>query len=252
MSRLALTFAALLLAAPPLHAADIPAHIAAAVAAPERSAKDRERDARDKPAELLAFAGVEPGMKVADVFGGSGYWTEIFSRAVGPQGSVTLVNNSTSWNFGQEDLKTRFADGRLPNAKSRVVEARALDMGKGQYDLVEIYMSYHDIYWVDEVRFGWPAIDADLFLKQLHDALRPGGRLLVVDHSAAAGTGKVSAQTIHRIEEAFAKQDITSHGFELEKTWDGFRNPADDLSKNVFDPAVRGKTDRFTHLYRKR
>jgi len=74
---------------------------------------------------------------------------------------------------------------------------------------------------------------------------------LIVDHAAVAGTKNASAQTLHRIDEAFAKQDIESHGFKLEKTWDGYRNPSDDLSKNVFLPAVRGKTDRFTHLYRK-
>ncbi|MGH8198521.1 MAG: class I SAM-dependent methyltransferase [Steroidobacteraceae bacterium] len=251
MRQIALTLACLLLAAPPLQAAEVPAHIAAAVAAPERSDKDRERDARDKPAELMAFTGVEPGMKVADVFGGGGYWTELFARAVGTAGSVTLVNNSPYWNLGKDDLKTRFTDSRLKNARPRVVETRALDLGSGQYDLIVIFMSYHDLYWVEE-EGGWPAIDADGFLKQLHTALKPGGRLLIVDHSAMPGSGKAPAQELHRIDEAFAKQDITSHGFELEKTWDGYRNPGDDLSKNVFDPAVRGKTDRFTQLYRRR
>jgi len=251
MHMVALTFACLLLAAPPLQAAEIPAHIAAAVAAPERSDKDRERDAREKPAELMALTGVEPGMKVADVFGGGGYWTELFARAVGPSGSITLVNNSPYWSFSKDDLKTRFADGRLKNAKPRVVETRALDLGSGQYDLIVIFMSYHDLYWVEE-EGGWPAIDADGFLKQLHAALKPGGRLLIVDHSSKPGSGKAPAQDVHRIDETFAKQDITSHGFALEKTWDGYRNPGDDLSKNVFDPAVRGKTDRFTHLYRRR
>jgi len=107
------------------------------------------------------------------------------------------------------------------------------------------------LYWVEE-EGGWPAIDADGFLKQLHTALKPGGRPLIVDHAAKAGSGKAPAQSLHRIDEAFAKQDITNHGFELEKTWDGYRNSADDLTKMVFDPAIRGKTDRFTHLYRRK
>ncbi len=250
MRGLAFLLASCLLAAPPARAAEIPANIAAAVAAPERPAADRERDARDRPAELLTFAGVKPGMKVVDFFGGGGYWTELFSRAVGPTGSVTLVNNPGYWMFGKDGLKTRFTDDRLKNATSRVVETRALDLGKGQYDLIEIYMSYHDLYWVDESK-GWPAIDADLVLKQLHDALKPGGHLLIVDHAAADGTGKTSAQTLHRIEESFTKQDITSHGFLFEKAWPGLRNTTDDHAKSVFDPAVRGKTDRFTHLYRR-
>jgi predicted methyltransferase len=250
MRYFALTLACLLFAAP-LEAADIPDYIAAAVAAPERSAADRERDAREKPAELLAFTSIVPGMKVADVFGGGGYWSELFGRAVGPSGSVTLVNNSPYWNFSKDDLKTRFADGRLKNVTPRVVETRALDLGSGQYNLIVIFMSYHDLYWVEE-EGGWPAIDADGFLKQLHTGLMPGGRLLIVDHSAKADSGRAPAQSLHRIDEAFAMQDITSHGFELEKTWDGYRNPADDLTKMVFDPAIHGKTDRFTHLYRRR
>jgi len=232
----------------PLQAAEIPDNIAKAVAAPERSAKDRERDARDKPAELLAFAGVKPGMKAADVFGGGGYWSELLSHAVGPTGSVTLVNNEGYYNFAKKDIAERFAGDRLKDVKQVVGKTSDVGMGKGQYDLILIFMSYHDLYWVDE-KEGWPKIDADNFLKQLHAALKPGGKLLIVDHAAAAGTGSSAAQTLHRIDEEFAKKDFTSHGFKLEKTWDGLRNAADDHTKQVFDPAVRGKTDRFTQLY---
>jgi predicted methyltransferase len=250
MLRIACLTAALLLAAP-LQAQQVPEHVAAAVAAPERSAKDRERDARDKPAELLAFAGVKPGMKVADVFGGGGYWSEILVRAVGPEGSVTLVNNPGYFNFAKDELKTRFGEGRLKDVGRRVFEMSNMDLGREQFDLIMIYLSYHDIYWVDEETYGWPKIDADRFLTSLHDALKPGGKLLIVDHAAAAGTGKAAAQDLHRIDEAFTKKDIAAHGFLVEKSWHGLRNSADDHTKNVFDDAIRGKTDRFTHLYRR-
>ncbi len=250
MHRFACLIAAFVLAAP-LQAQPVPDFIAAAVASPERSAKDRERDARDKPAELLAFAGLKPGMKVADVLGGGGYWSEILARAVGPSGSVTLVNNPGYFNFGKDDLKTRFGDGRLKEVKRRVFELSNMDLGRGQFDLITIYLSYHDIYWVDEEGYGWPKIDADRFLTQLHDALKPGGKLLIVDHAAVAGTGKSAAQDLHRIDEAFTKKDIAGHGFLLEKSWPNLRNSADDHTKGVFDEAIRGKTDRFTHLYRR-
>ena len=249
MHRFAFLLAGILLAAP-LQAQTVPDYIAAAVAAPERSAKDRERDARDKPAELLTFAGLKPGMKVADVFGGGGYWSEIIVRAVGPSGSVTLVNNAPYFNYGQEDLKARFADGRLKEVKRRVVETADMDLGREQFDLITIYLSYHDIYWVEE-DMGWPKINADRFLTQLHDALKPGGKLLIVDHAAVAGTGSSAASTLHRIDEAFTKKDFAGHGFLLEKSWHGLRNSADDHTTDVFDKAIRGKTDRFTHLYRK-
>lgn len=241
--------AGLLLAAP-LQAADIPGNIAKAVAAPERSAKDRERDARDKPAELLAFAGVKPGMKVADVFGGGGYWSELLARAVGPTGSATLVNNEGYAAFAKEDIKVRFADGRLKEVKQLAGKTSDLGMGKDQYDLILIFMSYHDIYWVDE-KEGWPKIDSDNFIKQLHAALKPGGKLLIVDHAAKEGTGSSAAQDLHRIDEAFTKKDFTSHGFLFEKAFTGYRNTTDDHTKLVFDEAIRGKTDRFAHLYRR-
>ncbi len=249
MNRFAFLLAGFLIAAP-LQPAEVPDNIAKAVAAPERSAKDRERDTREKPAELLAFAGVKPGMKVADVFGGGGYWTELLARAVGPTGSATLVNNEGYANFAKEDIQVRFADGRLKEVKQVVGKTAALGMGSGEYDLIMIFMGYHDLYWVDE-KEGWPKIDADNFLKQLHAALKPGGKLLIVDHAAKEGTGSAAAQDLHRIDEDFTKKDFTSHGFLFEKAFTGYRNSTDDHSKMVFDAAIRGKTDRFAHLYRR-
>jgi predicted methyltransferase len=249
MRHFAFLIAALLLAGP-AQAQKIPDHVAAAVAAPERSAKDRERDAREKPAELLTFAGVAPGMKVADVFGGGGYWTELLARSVGPSGSATLINNPGYYFFSKDGIKERFADGRMKEIRQRVVETGNLDMGSGQYDLIVIFMGYHDLYWVDESN-GWPKIDAGGVLDQLNRALKPGGKLLIVDHAAKEGTGSAAAQDLHRIDEDFARKDITSHGFLVEKAWHGYRNSQDDHSKQVFDESIRGKTDRFTHLYRK-
>jgi predicted methyltransferase len=234
----------------PLQAQTIPDYLAAAVAAPERSAKDRERDAQDKPAELLAFAGVKPGMKVADFFAGGGYWSELISRAVGPTGSVTLVNNPGYFYFSRDGLKERFAGGRLKDVRQRVVETGNLDLGSAQYDLIFIFMGYHDLYWIDESN-GWPKIDAGGVLDQLNRALKPGGKLLIVDHAAKEGTGSAAAGELHRIDEDFAKKDITAHGFLFEKAWPGYRNSTDDHGKEVFEASIRGKTDRFTHLYRK-
>lgn len=112
MQRLIIFATLALLASPPGFAADMPAYISAAIAAPERSDKDRERDARDRPAEVMAFAGIRPGMQIADVMGGAGYWSELLFRVVGPGGKVTLVNNAPYLEFAREALKSRFADGR--------------------------------------------------------------------------------------------------------------------------------------------
>jgi predicted methyltransferase len=233
----------------PVLAAD--PQIEAAVANTSRSDKDRARDAREKPAELMAFAGVKPGMVIADIFGGGGYYSELFAYAVGPAGKVLLINNPPYRSFAGEDFKARFANGRLPGVEQRLVEMGYMRLPENSIDLAVIVLSYHDLYYIDEPG-GWPAIDVDRFFNQLLKALKRGGRFLIVDHAAAAGTGSTPAQDLHRIDEKFAIKDITSRGFVLEKTWDGLRNSGDDLQKLVFDPTVRGKTDRFVHLYRKR
>jgi len=221
-----------------------------AVAKADRTAKDRERDARDKPAEVLAFAGLQPGMTVADIFGAGGYYSELVAHVVGPSGKVLLVNNGPYVAFAGDDLKSRFEKGRLPNVERSVVESCNLLLGENTLDAAMIVMSYHDLYYADPKQ-GWPPIDAGNFLDQVHRAVKPGGAFLIVDHAAKADTDKSAAQDLHRIEEAFAKRDIASHGFVLEGTYDGLRNPADDKGVPVFEPKVRGKTDRFVHLYRK-
>lgn len=253
-----LLLATLPLAAPAVLAAEATAHAAAgadsiyarAVSDPARPAKDRERDARDKPAEVLALAGFEPGMKIADIFAGGGYYSELLGDVVGPGGSVLMLNNTAYQQFAREELKERLKDGRLGNVTPMLVESCNLRLGKDDLDGAMIVMSYHDLYYVDEAG-GWAPINAGEFLDQVHAALKPGGVFLIVDHAATRGSGKSAAQDLHRIDEAFAKLDIESHGFKLEKTWDGLRNAADPHDVGVFDPKVRGNTDRFVHVYRR-
>lgn len=220
------------------------------LANPARSAADRERDARDKPADVLALAKFKRGDTVADLLAGGGYYSEILSGIVGPNGKVLLVNNTGYEAFGKKALAERLANDRLPNVVHVVGPSTALGMGENVLDGAVIVMSYHDLYWVDE-KEGWPKIDAGQFLDQIVRALKPGGVLLVVDHSAKSGTGSNDAQTLHRIDEQFAIADFRKHGLQWEAAMPMLRNPADDRSKNVFDPAIRGKTDRFVHLYRK-
>lgn len=247
----------MLLAGGAARAADAPAAPAAvpasvyarAVDDPARSAKDRARDAREHPAEVLALAGIRPGQTVADVFGGGGYYSELVAGVVGPQGKVLLVNNPSYVEFTREDSKPRFKDGRLPTVQRSVVESCNLGLEPDSLDAAMIVMSYHDLYHYDPE--GWPRIDANAFLEQIRRAVKPGGVFLIVDHSARAGTGNSAANELHRIDEQYAIKDIESHGFKLDRKWDGLRNPDDDRSKAVFDPAVRGKTDRFVHVYRR-
>jgi predicted methyltransferase len=219
------------------------------IASTERSAEDRDRDAREKPAEVLAFAGVKPGMTVADIFSAGGYYTELLAGVVGPAGKVLAINNVPYANFARDDIKKRFTADRLTNVTPRIVEASHMYIDPKSVDLAIIVMAYHDVFWIDE-KENWPQIDTDGFIESVKRMLKPGGKLLIVDHNAAAGTGKEMAGKLHRLNEDFARKSLEAHGFVLEKAYDGLRNKGDQLDKLVFDPAVKGKTDRYVHLYR--
>lgn len=238
---------ALLSLASPAFAAD--AAIDAAIANPERTAADRDRDVREKPADVLALAGVKPGMTVVDMFAGSGYYTELLAGVVGANGKVLSVNNVPYEGYSKEGVKARFTEGRLKNVERRIVEASHINFPPKSVDVIVICMSYHDAFWIDE-KEGWPEINTAGFIDSLKRMLKPGGKLLIVDHNAPAGTGAEMAGKAHRLNEEFAKKSLTSRGFVLEKTWDGLRNQDDQLDKMVFDPAVKGKTDRYVHLYK--
>ena len=162
-----------------------------------------------------------------------------------------MINNPGYFFFSKDLLKDslrgRPAQGGPPARRRN----RHLDLGNEQFDLITVFMGYHDLYWVDESN-GWPKINAGGVLDQLNRALKPGGKLLIVDHAAKERTGTSAATHLHRIDEAFAGKDIASHGFLFEKAWPGYRSSIDDHTKEVFDESIRHKTDRFTHLYRKK
>jgi predicted methyltransferase len=224
--------------------------LADAIDNPARSDADRERDARDKPQATLGLAGFKRGMVIADIFGGGGYYSEILSRLVGPKGKVRLINNVAYDNYSKKALTARLADNRLPNVQYEISSPEALQLGNGTLDGALIVMSYHDLYFADP-KDGWPAINASQFIDQIVTALKPGGKLLIVDHAANEGTGKKDAQLLHRIEEKFAVQDFKSHGLEFVGSIPDLKNSADDHSLSVFDAAIKGKTDRFVHVYQK-
>jgi predicted methyltransferase len=219
-------------------------------ASPERSAEDVERDAREHPQQILEFAGVAPGMHVADLFAGGGYWSELLQQAVGESGHVLLYNNGPYANFGKKGLDARFADGRLAQIEQRVADPADMKLGEATLDRAIMVMAFHDLYWVDE-KEGWPAIDRAAFIAQVARALKPGGALVIVDHVAVAGSGDGAVNTLHRIDPKFVQAQIEAHGLKLDGELELLRQPGDDHSKHVFDAAIKGKTDRFVQRYRK-
>jgi predicted methyltransferase len=221
----------------------------AALAHPGRPAADLQRDALDHPADVLGLLDLKPGMTVADVMAGSGYYSELLSYLVGPQGHVLLINNAAydTWSPG---LNARLAQDRLPNVTHETVDLNDMQLAPHSLDAVLLVKVYHDFYWVDS-EGKWPKVDAGRVLDQLARALKPRGELLLVDHSAKRGHGSSDASTLHRIEESFAIKDFRKHGFKLIDKSDVLRMPLDERDQNTYKGPMVGKTDRFVLLFRK-
>jgi predicted methyltransferase len=217
-----------------------------------RPAADTARDVLDHPAEMLRLAGIKPGMKVADVLAGDGYYSELLSYVVGPTGHVYLINNLAFDNWSQPALKDRLAGGRLANVTQQTVVLNDMKLPPASLDAILLVKVYHDMYWVDATpKSPWPKIDVSSVLNQLSRALKPGGVLLLIDHSAKAGHGKSDAGELHRIEEAFAVQDFTAHGFKVIAKSDLLRRPDDSRDLISYKGPALGKTDRFVLVFRK-
>jgi predicted methyltransferase len=222
----------------------------AAVANPARPAADLKRDPIDHPADMLRLAGIKPGARVADILGGDGYYSELASYVVGPKGHVLFMNNTAfdGWSAGWDK---RIASNRLPNVEHKTLPLDAMNLGTGTLDAVLLVKVYHDMYWED-AKNGWPKVNVPKVLDQLAAALKPGGTLLLIDHSAKAGTGTTDAGPLHRIDEAFARKDFESHGFELVGQSDLLRRPDDKRDQISYKPPALGKTDRFVMVFRKK
>ena len=221
-----------------------------AVNHPERTESDRARDAGRKPAEVLEFAGIRPGMNVLDMYSGGGYYTEILSRVVGPEGRVTAHTNQAYAQFVGEEATNRYADNRLANVNHLRAENNELALPEAAFDAVMLVLAYHDIYYVDPDN-GWPKIDGPKFVAELYKGTKPGGILTVVDHYAAPGSPRESGNTLHRIDPQIVIEEIEAAGYVLDGRSDILRNPEDDHSLQMADPQVRGKTDRFVLRFRK-
>jgi len=225
--------------------------IEAAVSDPRRSDADRERDETSKPVDVLGFFGVKPGMRVLDFLSAGGYYSEILAYAVGPDGSVVAHTNDIYEKYDREEIAERYRDHRLPNVERLISNPPELKLGSEAFDVILMVLVYHDVYYVSESNPKHPKIDRDRFFSQIHRALKPGGILAVVEHSATPGTGNRAAQDLHRIDESFAKKDIESAGFIFDGESNVLRNPDDDRTKLVFDDRIRRKTNRFVYRFTK-
>ena len=231
-------------ASQPAHPASVPAPtpIALAVEAADRTAQDRALDGGRKPADLLSFAGIAPGMRVAELGAAGGYTTELLARVVGPSGKVYAQNSPMLLQmFAEKPFAQRLAKPVNANVE-RLDHDFDQPFPEGLHDLdaVVLVLFYHDTVWMKTNR--------DAMNRAVLRALKPGGVYVIVDHSALAGHGIDDAQKTHRIEESFVKEEVAKVGFHFVKSADFLRNPADtrDWSTSPKDAGERrGTSDRF-------
>ena len=229
--------------------AAVPKYLASAIADPARPADQVARDLDRKPGEIIAFAGVKPGNRVADFMPASGYFTRLFSRIVGPRGRVfaftpteELKNCSAEETAG---IRAMARDARYRNVTYAMAPIETF-VPPTPLDMVWISLTYHDLH----DKFLGPA-NVVLWNQEVFAALRPGGVFIVIDHVAEPGSGLRDTDTLHRIDPETIKQEVEAAGFVLEGENDSLRNPADDHKAKVFDASIRGHTDQIVLKFRK-
>ncbi|MDB5377207.1 MAG: methyltransferase [Rubritepida sp.] len=241
-----------------------PEGIAQIVASPDRSAADRTNDLRRKPAEMMAFVGIRPGMTALDLSAAGGYTTELLARAIGPTGMV--YGQSRPPNSGSQVTRPVSPEGNShPNvapavaptggprpspvalaerdARLRAAGVAAApiaavsrpfedpvppELADGRFDLITLMFNYHDL--------GHLGTDRTMMNRAVFRALKPGGIYVIADHAGRPGTGISEAGTLHRIEEDFLRHEVEAAGFRLVATGDFLRNPNDPRDRNTPDP----------------
>lgn len=214
---------------------------AAAIADAARPQADKDRDADRKPADMLTFANVKPGEKIGELLPGGGYFSRIFSKAVGPTGKVYAIAPVAQLGRFKaiSDDKTDY-----PNI-AVVTVAGAGFKAPEPLDLVWTSQNYHDLK-------NLPApFDISAYNKAIYDALKPGGLYIVLDHSAKPDAAADVTSKLHRIQQDVVKKEVTAAGFTFVAEDNALRNPADTREKMVFDPSLRGRTDQFVMKFRK-
>ncbi len=230
-----------------LHGGAITAAVQKGVNDPARAA-DKPNDARRKVAQVMTFAEVKPGQKVAELIPGSGYFTRVFSAIVGPQGHVYTVWPNEYAKEDADDVagsQKLAADPHYANVSVLTQPANQLSAPE-PVDLVFTSQNYHD--YPDKFM---GKVDPAVLNKQVFDALKPGGLWVIIDHVAPAGSGMTDTDTLHRIDPAIVKKQVEAAGFVFDGESNALRNPNDPHTIKVFDKSIRGHTDQFIYRFRK-
>jgi len=250
MRPIGILFAAMALAASAATATAQPANLAAAVGAPSRTPDNVKLDEGRKPAQVLKFLGLKPGMNVLDLFGANAFWAEMTAPVVGPKGHVTVWMPSQ---FYSDKGKASFATfmASHPNVSIVTSPFEAPDLPANYADWVILNDNYHDTYW-QNAKYKIPQMDPNAFLKAVYASMKPGATIGVIDHVANPNSDtRATVDKYHRIDPNVVKADFKRAGFVFSGSSDLLRNPADTHQVEVHDPAIKGKTDRFIFLFKK-
>ena len=220
--------------------ANAPANLKRAVESNARPAEQRARDADRKPAETLMLAEIAEGERVVELAAFGHYWTNMLVEAVGPSGQVVMVDMPWTDRFGGE--AARAFDAAHANAIYTQAHYNQMELPQN-VDAVIMVQFYHDL--------TRDSVDTADMNKRILAALKPGGIYLVVDHNAEAGSGWRDASTLHRIDPAAIKSEVTAAGFELVQDSPLLANPADDRKQSMRTESLRGKTDQAVLVFRK-
>lgn len=215
---------------------------AAIVAAPDRSEADRKNDARRNPVALFGFTGARPGMKVLDMGASAGYSTELLARAVAPGGTVYSQAPADLFPNARKNYAVRAQSPAMKNAiRLEQPFDDPLPPGVAGFDLITFFFFYHDTVWME--------VDRPRMNRALYEALKPGGILVVADHSARPGDAANETRTLHRIEENVVRRELEAAGFQFVAAGNFLRNTADARDTHVNKNKV--PNDEFVLKFRK-
>jgi predicted methyltransferase len=230
-------------------AVGLSSNVLSAVADPRRPREQTAQDARRKPGEMIAFAGVKAGDRVVDFMSGGAYFTRLLSDVVTNAGHVyAFLPTEEIKNCPPAEIAgTRAVEHDVSYRNVTVVTASVDNFAVPvPVDVIWTAQNYHDLHDA----FMGPANVAKLN-KAFFDALKPGGVFLVIDHAAEAGSGLRDTETLHRIDPTELRREIEAAGFAYEASSDALANAGDDHRRRVFDPAIRGRTDQVVYRFRK-
>ncbi len=231
-------------------------YITTAISDPSRPKADLDKDASRHPADLVAFARVKPGDKVIDIWTGSGYWSRIFGKAVGPSGHVYAYVPEEIAGFKSKPVDVAKAMAAEPGrgnieALSDPADAQPPPQYQNTLDVAFIFENYHDLHDSFMKHADGKLVDVAAFNTAMFKLVKPGGYFVIVDHAAPAGSGLKNTEDLHRIDPATLRAEVEKAGFVFDGESKVLANPADPHTALVFDKSLRGNTDRFAYRFKK-